>query len=84
MQCVHYSVPSTELLLGYNFLVDSKRVLSVALKASNFVGGVNYAKFFVCNAILKFPDNDTIMLRNDPIMLMVLAIILVKSSIKSA
>jgi len=34
-------------------------------------------KFLPINAILKFPDND-------PIMLMVLVIILVKSSIKSA
>ena len=53
----------------------------------SIVGFVNYAKFFVYNAILKFPDNDPIMLRNGPmmpIMLMVLAIILVKSSIKSA
>ena len=35
----------------------------------------------IANAILKFPDNDPIMLRNGPIMLMVLAIILVKSSV---
>ena len=49
------------------------------------VVGVCYANFFVVyNAIIKFPDNDPIMLRNGPIMLMVLAIILVKSSIKSA
>ena len=49
--------------------------------------------FFVYNAILKFPNNDPIMLRNGPIMpimlrngpimLMVLAIILIKSSIIS-
>jgi len=39
-------------------------------------------KFFAYNAILKFPDNDPIMFRNGPIMLMVLAIILVKSLIK--
>jgi len=41
-------------------------------------------KFLPINAILKFPDNDPIMLRNGPIMIMVLAIILVKSSLKSA
>jgi len=40
-------------------------------------------KFLPVNAFLKFLDNDPIMLRNGPIMLMVLAIILVKSSITS-
>ena len=37
---------------------------------------VNYAKILAYNAILKFPDNGPIMLRNAPIMLKVAPIML--------
>ena len=58
------------------FLIPHEQHFRTCLALPHFV---NYAKILAHNAILKFPDNGPIMLRNAPIMLKVLALLLSES-----